>query len=302
EENGLLEAFRTTAAGGDSALFDKIFNGLNFGPTIGVVNGTSLTASQALRQFSGTRTFLANGNVQGFADYLNQNSSFTGEIGGLLRRAALPENFIVTNPQFGSRTFGGAAIVGNLNNSTYHSMQLAVTKRLSQGFTNQTTYVWSRSIGTTIVDPRYRSTKTLQNFHRTQAIRSNGTWQLPFGSNQLFLGSAPGWVSRLVERWQLGGIFTWNSGAPLNLITNSQTPSPFKLLPNSNNFPDLVGPLPKDIGKVKITSTRGRITYFEGLQRITDPGKSNITTAQNLQTANGQFAQADAQGRPILVN
>jgi len=140
EENGLLEAFRTTMAGGNASLFDKIFNGLTI-PGVGLVNGTSLTGSQALRQYSGTRAFLANGNVQGLADYLNRDSSLTGETGGLLRRAQLPDNFIVTNPQFGSRTFGGAAILGNLQNSTYHSLQLAVTKRLSQGFTNQTTYV-----------------------------------------------------------------------------------------------------------------------------------------------------------------
>ena len=301
EENGLLEAFRTTVSGGNAPLFDQIFNGLNV-PGVGLVNGTTLTGSQALRQFTGTRAFLANGNVQGLADYLNQNSSFTGQVGGLLRRAGLPENFIVTNPQFGSRTFGGAAIVGNLNNSTYHSMQLAVTKRLSQGFTNQTTYVWSRSIGTNIVDPRNRSTKTLQTFHRTHAIRSNGTWQLPFGPNQMLLGSAPGWLSRLVERWQLGSIVSWNSGMPLNLTTNSTTPNPFQVLFNTNNFPDLVGAFPKDIGKVKVTNTPGRITYFEGLQRVPDPSRSNITTAQNLQTANGQFAIADAQGKLLLVN
>jgi hypothetical protein len=78
-----------------------------------------------MRTFAGTRNFHANSNVQGLADFLNQNSSFTGEVGGLLRRAALPENFFVTNPQFGSRTFGGAAIVGNRNNSTYHASRWA---------------------------------------------------------------------------------------------------------------------------------------------------------------------------------
>jgi len=301
EENGLLEAFRTTVAGGNASLFDRIFSGLNV-PGVGTVNGTTLTGSQALRQFAGTRTFLANGNVQGLADYLNQNSSFTGEVGGLLRRAGLPENFIVTNPQFGSRTFGGAAIIGNPNNSTYHSLQAAVTKRLSQGFTNQTTYVWSRAIGTSVVDPRYRSTKALQAFHRTHAIRSNGTWQLPFGPNQMLLAAAPGWVSRLVERWQLGAIVSWNSGAPLNLTTNSTTPNPFQVLPNTNNFPDLVGTVPKSAGKVTITNTPGRITYFDGLRRVADPGRGNITTAQNLQTANGQFAIADVQGRILLQN
>ena len=87
-------------------------------------------------------------------------------------------------------------------------------------------------------------------------------------------------------------------------MTNTTTPNPFQVLPNTgaNNFPDLVGAFPKDIGKVKITNTPGRVTYFDGLQRVTDPGRSNITTAQNLQTANGQFAIADAQGNILLRN
>ena len=301
EENGLLDAFRTTVAGGDAPLFDRIFNGLNV-PGVGLVNGTTLTGSQALRQFSSTRTFMANGNVQGLADFLNQNSSFTGEVGGLLRRAGLPENFIVTNPQFGSRTFGGAAIVGNLNNSTYHSMQVGMTKRLSHGFTNQTTYTWSRAIGTSILDPRNRSTKTLQTFQRTQDVRSNGTFELPFGPNRLLLGNAPGWISRLVERWQLGGIFNWSSGQPLSFTTNSTTPNPFQVLPNTSNFPDLVGPLPKSTGKVTFTARPGGITYFDGFTRVPDPGRAGITTAQNLQAANTQSAIADPQGRLVLTN
>jgi hypothetical protein len=298
EENGLLEAFRVTRAGGNAELFNRIFLGLNVAG-VGVVNGTTLTGSQALRQFSATRSLLANNDIRGLANYLNQNSSFTGEVGGLLRRAGLPENFIVTNPQFGSTQFGGAAIIGNLNNSTYHSMQVAVTKRLSQGFTNQTTYTWSRAIGTSIVDPRDRMRKTLQGIHRTHDIRSNGTFELPFGPNRPWLNNAPGWASRLVERWQLGAIFNWNSGAPLSFAAGN---NPFQFQGPVTNFPDLVGPFAKDAGKVTITSTPGRITYFEGLHRVTDPGRDNITTAQNLRAASSQFAIADSQGRILMVN
>jgi hypothetical protein len=91
EENGLLEAFKVTQAGGDAPLFNQIFMGLNV-PGAGIVNGTTLTVSQALRLFTATRTLLANNQVRDFANYLNTNSSFTGETGGLLRRAGLPEN------------------------------------------------------------------------------------------------------------------------------------------------------------------------------------------------------------------
>jgi hypothetical protein len=110
-------------------------------------------------------------------------------------------------------------INGNADNSTYHSLQTAITKRLSHGFTTQTTYTWTRTIGTTgNIDPRNRSlNKALTGTHRTHDIRSNGVWELPFGPGRLLLGNAASWVSRLVEGWQLGGVFSWSSGAPLTL-------------------------------------------------------------------------------------
>src|SRR5262249_594261 len=44
------------------------------------------------------------------------------------------------------------------------------------------------------------------------------------------------------------------------------------------------------------------ITYFDGFTRVADPGRANITTAQNLQAANTQFAIADPQGRVVMTN
>jgi hypothetical protein len=55
-------------------------------------------------------------------------------------------------------------------------------------------------------------------------------------------------------------------------------------------------------GTVTITSTAGRITYFDGFTRVADSGKATITTAQNLQAANTQFAIADPQGRIVMTN
>jgi len=302
EENGLLEAFNITRQGGNAELFNRMFTGLTI-TGVGTVDGTNTTGSMAVRQWSSTRTFLANGDVRGLAEFLNQTSNLTNEVGGLIRRAGLPENFIVTNPQFGSRQFGGAAIVTNLMNSTYHSLHISATKRLSHGFTNQTTYSWSKSLGTFYMDPRNRSSKSVQTFHRTHEFRSNGTWELPFGPNRLLLADAPSWVSRVVERWQLGAIFSWNSGAPLSFTAGQ---NPFMLLSpagagSTTNFPNLVGEFPKSAGEV--TKTDRGITYFSGLSRVADPDRAAVTTSQNLQAANSQTAiREDATGRLILTN
>jgi hypothetical protein len=125
----------------------------------------------------------------------------TGKAGGLLLANGLPENFIKVNPQFDA-----VYVDGNPSNSTYHSMQLQVTKRLSQGFTNQTSYTWGRTLsdssndgGNTAAgaatnhfyDPRNRSiNKSVTSFHRTHTILSNGTFELPFGPNRRFLKSS----------------------------------------------------------------------------------------------------------------
>src|SRR5207248_41537 len=120
------------------------------------------------------------------------------------------------NPQYLN-----ASISGNQDNSTYHSLNISMQKRLSHGFTSQTTYTWSKSLATSFVDPRNQSMKSLQPLNRTHDIRSNGTWELPFGPGRPLLANAPSLVQRLAERWQLGGIFSINSGAPLTLTASA---------------------------------------------------------------------------------
>ncbi|MBI2149257.1 MAG: TonB-dependent receptor, partial [Acidobacteria bacterium] len=149
-ENGILEAFNITRSGGNAQLFNQMLNGITV-PGAGRVNGTTLTGSQALRQSSVTRGFLANGDPSGLANYLARQSPTGGRTGDYVRTNGFPENFIVANPQLGP-----AVLWTNTNNSTYHSLNVSVTKRLSQGFTNQTTYTWSRALGTNIINPRER--------------------------------------------------------------------------------------------------------------------------------------------------
>ncbi|MBI2150456.1 MAG: hypothetical protein HYU27_07610, partial [Acidobacteria bacterium] len=218
-----------------------------------------------------------------------------------------PQNFIKVNPQFGTVTLDG-----NPGNSTYHSMQLQVTKRLSQGFTTQMSYSWSRSIGndsndggfaafTTsnhYFDPRNRAlNKALLAFHRTHDIRGNGTFELPFGPGRRFLTNAPGFVTRMVEQWQLGGIFSWTSGSPLNIN------APISTMTQANiNMPVILGDFPKSTGNV--TPQAVGATYFPGLRQLNiDPAaRAGVTTLQGLQSQFSNRAIADAQGNLILVN
>src|SRR5205085_4947530 len=121
---------------------------------------------------------------------------------------------------------GYVGLLGNPGNSTYHSMQLQLTKRLSHGLTNQTSYTWSKALGEgdtdfvrgQYLDPRNRSlNKSLLSFQQTHNLRSNGMYELPLGPNHRFLGGAPSVLQRVVERWELGGILSISSGPPLTI-------------------------------------------------------------------------------------
>src|SRR5439155_7056742 len=133
----------------------------------------------------------------------------------------------------------------------------------------------SRSLGENSTDstleylnPRDRSlNKSLLAFHRTHDFRSNGTYELPFGQGRKFLSNAPGFVSRIVERWQLGGIFSWSSGAPITITASSaeltwtQIPSTINIT-RTPNTPNILGSFPKSAGKITYTSSGAY--YFDG--------------------------------------
>src|SRR5262249_28095421 len=149
------------------------------------------------------------------------------------------------------------------------------TKRLSHGFTHYLAYTWSKSLGesagdgsTEYLDPRNRRlNKTLLAYHRTHDFRSNGTFELPFGPGRKFLSDAPGFVSRIVERWQFGAIFSWSSGAPITLIASNseltwtQIPQTVNIARTSNTA-NILGVFPKSSGK--LTKVASGAYYFSG--------------------------------------
>jgi len=253
-ENGLLDAFNVTRSGGNAPLFNQMLLGLNV-TGVGVVNGTTLTGSQALRLFSTTNTFIANGDVGGLANYLNTTNNFTAANGGILRNGGLPENFIVVNPQFGS-----VSLEGNNSSSTYHSFQAVLTRRMTKGLYTQFSYTFSKALGANAVrDPRNRQlSKGILGIDRPQIVKANGTYELPFGANRAYLNGAPNYIQQIIGNWELSSVFSWVTGAPLTFT------GPNTLGFRAQNTADLVGALPDDLGKVE--KANGVVQYFSGLK------------------------------------
>jgi hypothetical protein len=301
---GFLQAFQITRNGGDALLFDQMLKGMNI-PGAGVV-GSGVTGSQALRLYTNTRTLVANGSVGSLANFLNTSTNITGQGGGFIRNGGFAEDFLVPYPQFAD-----VGLNANPSNSTYHSLQAQVTKRLSHGLTAQGSYTWSKNLGLSDTDhdlyardPNNRNNdKALLGFHRSHIITGNGTYALPFGANSHYLNSAPSWVQQIVGQWQFGSLFRWNSGAPLTITAGDiSAANPVRLVYQSagGNTPQILGDLPKP-KVVKFNNGRAP-SVFPTLVQGKDPGCAGVTSANTLNQACGLLAWFDAQGNPLLVN
>src|SRR5262245_44060694 len=316
-ENGILQAFNITRAGGNAPLFNSMLSGFKVngvGITTGTtstVDGQTFTGSDLLRKYSVTNIWIANGDVANLANWINTNTTF-GPRGAMLTNAGLPQNYVTLNPQFGS-----LVLHGNNDNSTYHSLVTQVRKRLSNGLTGEFAYTLSKSLGNTVIpagvgtdttsttrNPRNRSLqKGFETFDRKHTFNTFGAWDLPFGPNRRLLSQAPSIVQRLVEGWQVSGIFNWSQGSPLgfqSMVRTLSCSSGCLNAPASNiNTPDLVGKLPDDYAKATVRD--GFVEFFPTL-KVTRAPLPNFGGDANLAGRFTNQVVTDASGNIILAN
>jgi hypothetical protein len=264
--NGLLEAFNAARRGGESALLDSMFRGMNISGA-GVVDGVTQTGAAALRGAPATSGALANGNYSALATALNTltiNCGLPGNgalaactqrdaqgrqlasLSGSVLRQNSPENFIKTNPQTNT-----AVYETNLGHTNYHSWQTQFTLRPTAGVSTQVTYTWSRNLGqipnegpngtgATFTDPTDRAADyTLLPNHRQHAVVNYGTFALPIGPNKLLFSNSSGFWARLAENWQASWVVNLSSGAPVNVFAQ---PMLYGGLGTFAGVPDVVGP------------------------------------------------------------
>jgi hypothetical protein len=323
--NGLLEDLNrvrtgseiTKNSGDPLSLLDRMFAGINlcnptaqlpngscgagtYGPIGQTINGVYQTAANQMRSSSTFQTNLANANYNAIAgsianfNYSNAGSNAAlppipaNEVGAALRLNGFADNYILTNPQFGTSN-----LFTNSGYNNYHSFQAQVTTRPINGFSGSINYNWSKNLGLgvgafnalTVANPVDRAENyTNIGNNPGHSIRTNGTIELPFGPNKLVMGNSSGWVARLVERWQLGLIYNLSSGAPTSITATTML--------YGNGLPDVRHPV--DFNKIKgvrwdIRNTptsqflEGR--YFDNndvFVKVDDPGCNAVTDNQNL--------------------
>jgi len=134
------------------------------------------------------------------------------------------------NPQLGTvQTVTGAS------HSTYHALQLKLQRRFSRGLTVLSAFSFGKSIDngsgirTSDGDPLTPSNNYdlgletgLSAFDFRQRWTTSWLWDLPFGSNRRYLNRG-GVVDAVLGGWQLGGIFTMQSGFPFTVLCGPGT-------------------------------------------------------------------------------
>ncbi|MCX6633139.1 MAG: TonB-dependent receptor, partial [Candidatus Solibacter sp.] len=144
--------------------------------------------------------------------------------------AGYPKNVFVVNPTVAG---GGSYLLANLGSSNYNALQVEVNRHLSGGLLMQGSYVWSHSLvmGSQSDLGDFNQPTTFRNlgldkipggYDIRQAIKINGLWELPFGSNKRFLSGAHPVVKKIVGGWQLSSIARLQSGTPFQLTSGRQ--------------------------------------------------------------------------------
>ena len=138
-----------------------------------------------------------------------------------MRRCVFPMSVFLARDWYGWR----------LRDSSYHSLQASVTRRLSKGLRLQASYTWSKSLdnnsgsgtGATFTGVDGDQTRLSLNrgpsdFDRTNRFVLNFSYQVPnwgYGLKDTAVGK------RLFGGWQLAGVTILQSGTPFSILDTS---------------------------------------------------------------------------------
>jgi hypothetical protein len=152
-------------------------------------------------------------------------------------------------PQFGPFGRTAETTAWMRSNTTYHSLQTKFDKRLSQGLLITTSYTLGRSInywqgdsnGGIVTPADIERSRGRAEYDRLHSYVQSFVYQLPIGPDGRWLQSGIG--SWILGGWQLSGIFTAQSGQPINFTANAATlraPGNTQR-PNASGQPKVVG-------------------------------------------------------------
>ena len=120
--------------------------------------------------------------------------------------------------------------------SSYHAMNLALTKRARSGLAFKSSYTWGKVLDTnsailsgsadneppTVLNRfNRRLDKGVASFSLLHQFNTNFSYQLPLGNGRAFGSGATGWAEKLIGGWQWNAIFSATGGFPFTPTVGS---------------------------------------------------------------------------------
>lgn len=284
-----LDAFNTLR--GNSTATSPLINALlkgNAANNAGSADFRTLFASE-----------LTQGSVAAAAQSLSQRV-----VGG--QRVIVQNGFSPSFFQPYSQFTGGIIVLDSNDSSTYHGMELQITRRVKNGLLMQASYTLAKSLDTRSFDPAFTTAaKTTSatnaspsavntpfdvtnrrlnygrsDFDKRHSFQGYAVYNLPFGRSGRFLKDANPLVNQLVGGWEIASSVILQSGRPFTVYSGAFTLSNDVLSPAN-----CTGCTP-DMGK--IIQESGTNFIFSAAQRAMfstpDPGKLG-NTGRNFFTA-----------------
>jgi hypothetical protein len=168
------------------------------------------------------------------------NYIYQGQIGQLIATyhafefdaASFPGHANVIN-WFPNPYIMGADLLKNTSFSSYNAGIVEVRRRFSKGLYFQANYTFSKTMtdfgGSQSQFQPFQDNarpfleKARAPFDLTHAFKANFTYELPMGRGHRVFGSPGRMLGLLVNGWQTGSIFTWQSGAPFSIVSQYAT-------------------------------------------------------------------------------
>ena len=126
----------------------------------------------------------------------------------------------------------GANVVTNGGVSTYHALQIEVTKRTRHGLQGQFSYTFGKSLSNTAGDSQTGLEPNLDNanpqlewarspYDIRHAFKANYYYELPFGKGMKWSGNRV--TNAVLGNWSVSGIWSYQAGAPFSVLSTYGT-------------------------------------------------------------------------------
>ncbi|MBI3670137.1 MAG: TonB-dependent receptor [Acidobacteria bacterium] len=214
----------------------------------------------------------------------NTKWSLTCPTPGTPSAPCFPSNFARPNAQFGQIFYFDSG-----GTSNYQGGILRLRRRFQRGLTMGFAYTYAKSIDDMSVDPvgassggglsstnsrtptdvnNFRLDRSRSDFDDRHVVVANFLYELPFGRGRTWGKDWPGVLEQIAGGWTLTGIYTFQSGEPYTLNSNSRTFNGGQKVGRA----EIVGPFPNtDLKTALSSSIVGPVVFNVSSGLVPDP-------------------------------